>query len=117
MPGWYGVGSALKSYTQNTPNKIQLLQRMHTEWPFFQGFVSAIQMSLSKADMPIALEYARLCKDPVTERLVYDLIKQEYDLTESQLLVTIQVSCVGRNVLRESARKGWRESNGRINHA
>jgi phosphoenolpyruvate carboxylase len=69
-----------------------MLQRMHTEWPFFQGFVSAIQMSLSKADMPIASEYARLCKDPVTERLVYDLIKQEYDLTESQLLVTIQVS-------------------------
>jgi phosphoenolpyruvate carboxylase len=56
--------------------------------------VSAIQMSLSKADMPIASEYARLCKDPVTERLVYDLIKQEYDLTESQLLVTIQVSAL-----------------------
>jgi len=92
VPGWYGVGSALKSFTQHTPDKIQLLQAMHTEWPFFQGFVSAIQMSLSKADMPIALEYARLCKDPVTERLVYDLIKQEYDLTESQLLVTIQAS-------------------------
>jgi hypothetical protein len=36
VPGWYGVGSALKEYTKLQPEKIQLLQRMHDQWPFFQ---------------------------------------------------------------------------------
>ena len=61
---------------------------MHENWPFFSNFISSVQMSLFKADMSIAKEYARLCEDPISEKLVYDLINNEYSTTESQILST-----------------------------
>mmetsp|Transcript_4239 Transcript_4239/g.4883 ORF Transcript_4239/g.4883 Transcript_4239/m.4883 type:complete len:1130 (-) Transcript_4239:225-3614(-) len=92
MPGWYGVGSALKEYSHNDPQRILTLQRMHDEWPFFHNFISSIQMGLFKADMHIAKEYARLCHDRITEQLVYSLIKNEHTITHNQVLICTQAS-------------------------
>jgi phosphoenolpyruvate carboxylase len=92
VPGWFGVGSALKKVSGNNPENILTLQKMHEEWPFFSNFISSVQMSLFKADMKIAKEYARLCTDPISEKLVYDLILREYRITKSQILMSTQSS-------------------------
>jgi phosphoenolpyruvate carboxylase len=47
-------------------------------------------MSLFKASMEIAQEYARLCGNRITQKLVYDLVAQEYFLTRGQLLMISQ---------------------------
>jgi phosphoenolpyruvate carboxylase len=44
-------------------------------------------MSLFKASMEIAQEYARLCGNRITQKLVYDLVAQEYFLTRGQVLL------------------------------
>ncbi|KAG6545450.1 hypothetical protein Mapa_013050 [Marchantia paleacea] len=92
LPAWYGVGSGILGYTQNDPALIQELQDMYNEWPFFRNFLSNVQMSLFKASMEIAQEYARLCRNRITERLVYDLVAREFQLTVEQILMVSQQS-------------------------
>eukprot|EP00271_Cylindrocystis_brebissonii_P012817 TRINITY_DN32322_c0_g1_i1.p1 TRINITY_DN32322_c0_g1~~TRINITY_DN32322_c0_g1_i1.p1 ORF type:complete len:1183 (+),score=274.32 TRINITY_DN32322_c0_g1_i1:143-3691(+) len=96
LPGWYGVGSGLLAYTGDRPEKIRELQQMYQDWPFFRTFLSNVQMSLGKASMEIAKEYARLCESRITERLVFDLVAREYELTISQILMVTQ-----QNALQE----------------
>ncbi|KAJ7555889.1 hypothetical protein O6H91_05G059400 [Diphasiastrum complanatum] len=94
LPAWFGVGSGILGYTQNQPERVQELQRMYAEWPFFRTFLSNVQMSLFKASMEIAQEYARLCRNRITEKLVYDLVAHEYNLTKAQFLMVSQQNAV-----------------------
>lgn len=80
LPAWYGIGSALKGFIDNQPDGLARLQTMYREWPFFRGLLSNVQMALTKADMEIAEEYARLCDHPNT-MTVYRAITDEFALT------------------------------------
>lgn len=86
LSGWYGIGSALQAWRQNDPEKLEILQRMYREWPFFQSLLSNTQMSIYKAEPSIAREYARLCSDPHVEEKIYDLFLREYHKTCEQIL-------------------------------
>jgi len=90
IPAWYGVGTGMVQYTKENPERIRELQQMYTDWPFFHNFLSNVRMSLFKASMEIAQEYARLCGNRITQKLVYDLVAQEYFLTRGQLLMISQ---------------------------
>lgn len=57
LPGWYGLGSALKE------EKIEILQQMYENWDFFRAQLSNVDMLLAKTDMDIASEYIKLAKD------------------------------------------------------
>jgi phosphoenolpyruvate carboxylase len=86
LSGWYGIGSALQAWCQNDPKKLETLQHMYREWPFFQSLLSNTQMSLYKAEPSIAREYARLCKDSQVEEEIYRLFLDEYNKTCEQIL-------------------------------
>jgi phosphoenolpyruvate carboxylase len=86
LPGWYGIGSAIALWVAEDPSRRDILQKMYFEWPFFRAMVSNTQMSLSKADMEIAAEYADLCIDKQQAAEVLEVIRQEYQQTVSQLL-------------------------------
>eukprot|EP00850_Spirogloea_muscicola_P022796 SM000312S11989 [mRNA] locus=s312:20749:29613:+ [translate_table: standard] len=90
LPAWFGVGSGILGYTENHPVRIQELQRMYIDWPFFRNFLSNVQMALFKASMEIANEYSSLCSNRITQKLIYDLVLAEYDLTKSQSLMIAQ---------------------------
>lgn len=92
LPGWYGVGSGLLAYSGNRLDRIRQLQQMYRDWPFFRTFLSNVQMSLFKASMEIALEYSRLCQNRITQRLVFELVQSEYELTKSQILMVAQLN-------------------------
>ena len=91
LPAWYGIGSALKDFIDGQPDGLALLQAMNREWPFFRGLLSNVQMTLTKADMEIAEEYARLCDHPDTMK-VYRAIADEYALTVEGVKQVAQVS-------------------------
>ena len=56
LPGWYGFGSAVKSWLAAHPEPgLSLLQAMATEWPFFQTLLSNMDMVLAKSDIAIAV--------------------------------------------------------------
>jgi phosphoenolpyruvate carboxylase len=86
LSGWYGIGSALQTWCQKDPEKLEMLQRMYQEWPFFQSLLSNTQMSLYKAEPSIAREYARLCLDAQVEEKIYRLFLEEHNKTCQQIL-------------------------------
>ena len=62
LPGWYGVGQALRSADTG------LLREMLEAWPFFRATVDNLEMVLSKSDMGIAARYATLVEDRALAR-------------------------------------------------
>jgi len=90
LPAWYGIGSALKGFIDSQPDGLAHLQMMYREWPFFRGLLSNVQMALTKADMEIAEEYARLCEHPNT-MTVYRAIAGEYRSTVAGVKQVAQI--------------------------
>ncbi|WP_134083116.1 phosphoenolpyruvate carboxylase [Thiohalophilus thiocyanatoxydans] len=86
IPAWYGIGMALEKWVGRSPEKLQKLQEMYQQWPFFSALLSNTQMSLFKADMHIARDYADLCKDPQTADTIYKMINAEYNRTRLRVL-------------------------------
>jgi phosphoenolpyruvate carboxylase len=80
LPAWYGIGTALKDFIGSAPAGLDQLRIMYREWPFFRGLLSNVQMALTKADMEISEEYARLCDHPDT-MAIYRAIADEFALT------------------------------------
>jgi phosphoenolpyruvate carboxylase len=91
LPAWYGIGSALKGFIDNQPEGLVRLQAMYREWPFFRGLLSNVQMALTKADMEIAEEYARLCEHPNT-MIVYRAIADEFRSTVAGVKQVAQIN-------------------------
>lgn len=96
FPAWYGIGSALEQWRSGAPNRLAKLQAMYQEWPYFRAMLSNIQMSLAKAEMHIAEQYAGLCLDPETGQRIFKMIQDEYIRTMTQVL-----HIVGARVLLE----------------
>ncbi|MCC6302129.1 MAG: phosphoenolpyruvate carboxylase [Gammaproteobacteria bacterium] len=81
IPAWYGIGSALRDWCKDDPRRLEELRTMYRQWPFFRALLSNTQMSLFKADMTIAGEYAQLCGDGRLATKVYGMIREEYHRT------------------------------------
>lgn len=90
LPAWYGIGTALKAFIEAAPAGLGQLRTMYREWPFFRGLLSNVQMSLTKADMEISEEYARLCDHPNT-MTIYRAIADEYALTVAGVMQVAQI--------------------------
>ncbi|MDR9435671.1 MAG: phosphoenolpyruvate carboxylase [Thiohalophilus sp.] len=86
IPAWYGIGTALEKWVGRSPERLQKLQEMYQNWPFFSALLSNTQMSLFKGDMHIAQDYASLCKDPHTAKTIYNMINGEYNRTRLRVL-------------------------------
>ncbi|KXW07852.1 phosphoenolpyruvate carboxylase, partial [Streptococcus pneumoniae] len=77
FPGWYGVGSSFKEFINKNPENIAILRDMYQNWPFFQSLLSNVDMVLSKSNMNIAFEYAKLCEDEQV-KAIYETILNEW---------------------------------------
>jgi phosphoenolpyruvate carboxylase len=89
LPAWYGIGSALEWYSQKY--SVQHLQKMYREWPYFTTTINNLQMTLMKADMKIAWEYAEhLCPDPQVAKEIYAMIYDEYQRATRYILQVSQ---------------------------
>ncbi|MEJ2059052.1 MAG: phosphoenolpyruvate carboxylase [Gammaproteobacteria bacterium] len=86
LPAWYGIGTALASYTSRGPEALAQLRRMYDEWPFLHSLLSNVQMSLTKADMSTAEEYAQLSQQPEQARRIFTMIREEHARTVEQVL-------------------------------
>ncbi len=86
IPAWYGIGTALHAWSGSDANRLEALHDMHRHWPFFRALLSNTQMSLFKADMNIAREYAELCSDHGLATQIFSRIHSEYHWTVQQTL-------------------------------
>ena len=89
LTGWYGVGRALHSYVSHgAPGapateqaRLEQLQRMQREWPFFRTLLSNMEQVLAKTDIEIARRYAQLVPDKTLRNHVFSRIEAEFHLT------------------------------------
>jgi phosphoenolpyruvate carboxylase len=86
FPGWFGLGTALNSILQQGPNGKKLLRKMYAEWAFFQTLVDNAQLTLRKADLPIARLYASLVENSAVRKKILGLLEAEFSLTEETVL-------------------------------
>lgn len=90
LPGWYGVGAGIEVWMQENgedvaSERLQILQEMYAEWPFFRTVIDRAQVSMRRADMPIAELYASLTDESVRAAVFAD-IQAEYTRTERVIL-------------------------------
>ncbi|MGH8232329.1 MAG: phosphoenolpyruvate carboxylase [Steroidobacteraceae bacterium] len=81
LPGWYGVGRALQSFSDTA-----LLREMMEAWPFFRATLDNLEMVLSKSDMNIAARYAGLVQDRALADHIFGRIRDGWTATHDALL-------------------------------
>ena len=78
LPGWYGVGSAVRAFQRERGEEgLALLKDMFARWPYFRSLISKMDMVLAKVDLAIASRYADLVDDPDLKERIFGRIKKE----------------------------------------
>jgi phosphoenolpyruvate carboxylase len=89
LPGWCGFGSAVQAFLgaegKERRARLELLQRMHKQWPFFRTLLSNLDMVLAKSDLRIAARYVELVEDKRLGKRIFAAIRAEWDLTHEAL--------------------------------
>ena len=89
LPAWYGIGSALERVRTEDPQNLERLRQMYCDWPYFRALLSNVQMSLFKADMGTAAEYAQLSGNPEQARGIFEKVRGEYERTVRNVLEVV----------------------------
>jgi len=85
LPGWYALGTALLDWAAEDALRWALLRTMYGEWPFFRAVIDNAQVSMGKADMPIAEVYGGLA-DCETCAKIYPILAAEFERTTAAIL-------------------------------
>ncbi|MEI6029121.1 MAG: phosphoenolpyruvate carboxylase [Betaproteobacteria bacterium] len=118
LPGWCGFGSGVQAFLEGAEGpdgagrgargqrddasqraaRVQLLQRMHRQWPFFRTLLSNLDMVLAKTDLGLAQRYAELVEDRKSGRRIFALLQAEWQRTSEALaLITGEASRLKSN--------------------
>ncbi|MBY0318557.1 MAG: phosphoenolpyruvate carboxylase [Reyranella sp.] len=90
LPGWYGFGSAVKTWLEAHPDGMATLQAMHADWPFFRTTLSNMDMVLSKSDLAIASRYAELVTDADLGKRIFERVRQEWQASVDAVLAIMR---------------------------
>ncbi len=102
IPGWFGIGTAIETYLEDTDDGLERLQAMYESWPFFQTMLDNAALSLARTEMEIASEYADLADSDLRDR-IFPTIEGEYERSKQSVLKIIpREDLVDRSWLRES---------------
>ena len=105
LPGWYGFGSAVRTFRAAQGEAgLALLREMHAHWPPFRSLLSNLDMVLAKVDLAIASRYADLVGDAALRTRIFGRIEQECAATlEALRTITGQAELLEDNpTLRRS---------------
>jgi phosphoenolpyruvate carboxylase len=93
LPGWYGVGDALKDV-----GDLGLMREMLEAWPFFQSTLANLEMVLAKSDMDLAERYVALVEDQAMGKEIFGRIRDGWQRTHDSLLgITRQTRLLQKN--------------------
>lgn len=81
LPGWYGLGSALTGYLDDSDDAEaarKQLQTMHDRWPFFRSLIENSAIALYQTDLDVAEAYvARLAEPREPAAVILTQIREE----------------------------------------
>lgn len=102
LPGWYGFGTAIAGWLEETPDGMSTLQSMAKTWPFFQDLLSNMDMVLAKSDLAVASRYAELVTNEALRVEIFSRIEREWYLTKNAVLaITGQEKLLAGNPMLE----------------
>ncbi len=84
LPAWYGVGSALRGWAGEDPDRWAELSRLVAASPLLTVILDNVAMSLAKSDLAIARDYATLARPEVRDA-VLGRIEAEHATTVTAL--------------------------------
>lgn len=87
LPGWYGVGAALASFSDKA-----LLAEMAQHWPFLQSTLANMEMVLAKSDLDIAAHYLPLVDDKDAGVAIFSRIREGWVKAHDGLLAATRQS-------------------------
>ena len=100
VPGWFGVGYALKRFSADAPENPQLLRDMMSGLPLFASMIRNVEIAMAKADLNIASVYADLVTDRALAQRVFVMLREEFLLTREVILaITGQKDLLENNPL------------------
>ena len=85
LPAWFGIGTALHTWARDDEDRWAELRAITQESPLLRVTFDNVEMSLAKADLRIAADYARLARAEVRDAVLPQLIT-EHDRTVNGLL-------------------------------
>ncbi len=85
LPGWFGVGSALRRLKEETPSLFDFLRANFRKSPFLYYVLTNVETNLASADRGIITLYAGLVGDERVRTAILDLILAEFDATRSMI--------------------------------
>jgi phosphoenolpyruvate carboxylase len=90
LPGWCGFGTAVETYlaaagSARRAARVQTLQRMYRQWPFFRTLLSNLDMVLAKSDLRVAARYVELVEDKAAARRIFGALRAEWQRAHDAL--------------------------------
>lgn len=83
LPGWFGVGSALKKLAQTLPSDFEHLQQSLKKSPFLYYVLNNVETNIASADEDMIKLYAGLATSPGVREAILPLILGEFETTRS----------------------------------
>jgi phosphoenolpyruvate carboxylase len=94
LSAWYGVGHALEQFANAEPDGLEQLRKMYRRWPFFQMLLDNAELSLAKADLGIARQYATLVESADVRKKIFSLIEAEHARSVAMILAVNDRQCL-----------------------
>ncbi len=85
LPGWYGVGSALRQLRDKSPDAYEQLRRQIDSWSFMYYVLTNVETNIASADPEIFRNYAALVEDKKLRAVFSREITTEFNLTRKML--------------------------------
>ena len=86
LPGWFGLGAVVQAFAADAPGeRMDLLRRMYSHWPFFRVLLSNVDMVLAKTDLVLARRYATLLPDRGLADGIFETLERECERTVQAL--------------------------------
>lgn len=90
LPAWYGFGSAVETLCEGNPETLAALREHAQNNPFFQAMLSNMEQVMAKTDITLAENYAGLSESPDKAKVIFGMIKEEYQRSRKALLDLLQ---------------------------
>lgn len=90
LPAWYGFGSAVETLCEDKPETLAALREHAQSNPFFQAMLSNMEQVMAKTDITLAENYAGLSESPDKAKVIFGMIKEEYQRSRKALLDLLQ---------------------------
>src|SRR5215469_5866363 len=85
LPGWFGIGTVLKSLEERSEADFRRLCRIQQSSAFLRFVLTNAETNICSAERPIMELYASLCPDDKRLKTVLTAILGEFDLTHQML--------------------------------